>query len=85
MTIVWGTRALPCLPGETVAAALRRCGILGFGTAPDAGPRYFCGIGLCQSCAVLIDGEEPALACLTLVRDGMRLSPVIAAEAGDPA
>jgi aerobic-type carbon monoxide dehydrogenase small subunit (CoxS/CutS family) len=83
MRIIWGTRRLSCLPGETVAAALRRSGIVGFGAASDPGPRYFCGIGLCQGCAVLIDGDEPALACLTIVRDGMQVAPVIAGETGE--
>jgi len=79
----WRSRPVSFEPGETIAAALRRAGILELG--PAAGSlqgRVFCGIGTCQSCIVALDGGVPAEACLTLASEGMRIEPVIRASAG---
>ena len=32
---------------------------------------FFCGIGRCSSCNVIVDGVPDVRACVTLVRDGM--------------
>jgi predicted molibdopterin-dependent oxidoreductase YjgC len=58
--------------GETVAVALLASGIPGFAVNPaDGTPRgMFCAMGVCQECAVLIDGQVQE-ACRVLVRDGL--------------
>lgn len=33
----------------------------------------YCGMGVCHSCLVAIDGKPKRRACQTLVRDGMRI------------
>lgn len=74
-TILWSGRALPFLPGESVASALARAGIRSFGTAPTGLRRaLFCGIGQCQNCLVMIDGQLRE-ACLTPCREGMIAHP----------
>lgn len=61
--------------GESVAAALLAAGFRTLGRDFRTGmPRgAFCFMGLCQECLIMIDGA-PAQACLTEVREGMRLS-----------
>jgi hypothetical protein len=58
--------------GETVAMALWAAGVRQLRTSPvQNGPRgVFCGMGVCQECAVLVDGRR-AEACNTIVRDGL--------------
>ena len=41
---------------------------------PSLAFTYSCRIGLCNSCLVQADGH-PVLACMTLVKDGMRIEP----------
>jgi len=56
--------------GVTVAAALRAAGFRF--NEPGREPSLACGTGGCWSCALLIDGE-PERACITPVREGMRI------------
>lgn len=74
-TLYWMGKALPFRDGETIAAALRRSGIVDLGPAVgELRGRYFCGIGSCQACLVAVDGDGAVEACLTPAREGMRLS-----------
>jgi predicted molibdopterin-dependent oxidoreductase YjgC len=61
--------------GETLAAALLAAGRRTFRhTVPGGKPRgVFCGIGVCFDCLVTVDGSQ-IRACVTPVRDGMRVS-----------
>jgi len=61
--------------GDSVAAALLAAGILACRTTPVGGvPRApFCLMGVCFDCLVTIDGQGSRQACLTRVRDGMRI------------
>ena len=61
--------------GDSVAAALLAAGFAAFRTTPVTGaPRGpYCMIGVCFDCLVAIDGEPNRQACMTLVRDGMRV------------
>lgn len=79
----WNDEPVAFLPGETIAAALLRAGIVDLGSRRDApGGRVFCGIGACQGCIVAVDGAAPVEACLTPARDGLRLGalPAIGAD-----
>lgn len=79
--IHWQGRALPFRPGETVASALRRAGVVGLGRAATGQTRaLFCGIGQCQGCLIRADGRLTE-ACLLPCRDGMAVTP--AEEAPD--
>jgi predicted molibdopterin-dependent oxidoreductase YjgC len=62
-------------PGDSVAAALLAAGILACRTTPVSGtPRApYCMMGVCFECLVTIDGVGSRQACLTRVRDGMRI------------
>jgi hypothetical protein len=80
---------LPAIPGETVAATLMAHGVVAQSVARDGAPRgFYCGMGVCHDCVVVVDGRRGQRACLTKVRDGMRVGrqspyPVPAAEAAD--
>ncbi len=64
---------LQCSAGDTVATALlsSRRWITDDGVRRRA---LFCGIGLCFECVETIDGAAGGRACMTLVRDGMRIT-----------
>ena len=61
--------------GDTVAAALLAAGVAACRTTPvDGAPRGpYCAMGVCFECLVAIDGVGSRQACLTRVRDGMRI------------
>jgi predicted molibdopterin-dependent oxidoreductase YjgC len=66
-------RQIQARAGESLAAALLADGVRVFRTMPDsAAPRgYFCGVGRCTDCLVVVDGDLSVRACVTQVRDGM--------------
>jgi succinate dehydrogenase/fumarate reductase-like Fe-S protein len=65
---------LEAVMGETVAAALLAAGKRGFAVNPaDGSPRgLFCASGLCQECAVVIEGRIRE-ACRVRVSEGLRV------------
>lgn len=66
--------ALCTRPGNSVAAALTEAGIRGFReTESGAGRGIFCGMGVCQDCLVTIDGRPNRRACMTPLREGMKV------------
>lgn len=65
-------REVAVQPGDTVAAALTRAGILAFRQSRRGMPRgVFCGIGLCHECEIDVDGRGTIRACVTTARPGM--------------
>src|SRR6476620_11575159 len=62
-------------PGEPIAAALLANGIRRFRTMPKSGNTRggFCFAGRCSDCQMIVDGEPNVMACMTLVREGMRV------------
>jgi sarcosine oxidase subunit alpha len=62
--------------GETIGAALLASRRRVLRRTPyAAAPRgLFCGIGVCFECVVDVDGRHRMRACMTEVRDGMRIS-----------
>lgn len=62
--------------GESVAAAMLAAGARHFRTTPVSGaPRGpWCMMGACFDCLVEIDGEPSIQACMTSVREGMRIA-----------
>jgi succinate dehydrogenase/fumarate reductase-like Fe-S protein len=59
--------------GTSVAAALAQAGDGSCRTSvSDQRRAPLCGMGICQECRVLVDGQR-RLACQTLCRDGMQV------------
>jgi D-hydroxyproline dehydrogenase subunit gamma len=61
--------------GESVAAALVASGRRFTRYTARAGEArgYFCGMGVCQDCLVTVDGLPNVRACVTAVREGLRV------------
>ena len=67
-------REVAIAPGDTIAAALARAGILVLRRSRRDTPRgLYCGIGLCHECLVAYDDEGTVRACVTMARPGMRV------------
>ena len=68
-------RSVVAYEGESIAAALFAAGVrISRWTARAGEPRgYFCGMGVCQDCLVTVDGSPNVRACMTPVRDGLRV------------
>ena len=62
-------------PGESLAAALLAAGRRhGQVTARRGQPRgYFCGMGVCWDCLVMVDGRPNVRACTTPAAAGMKV------------
>lgn len=67
-------REIEALEGETIAAALAASDIVAVRQARSGAPRGpFCGMGVCFDCLVEVDGVPNTRACVTWVREGMRI------------
>jgi predicted molibdopterin-dependent oxidoreductase YjgC len=66
-------RAVTGYRGEPIAAALHAAGIRVLRESPKLKrPRgFFCALGRCSSCLVVVDGVPNVMACITPVREGM--------------
>jgi hypothetical protein len=68
-------RAVRALDGQSVAGALHQAGVAMLRRNPVTGePRgAFCGMGVCFECELTVDGIPGTRACMTRVRDGLRI------------
>lgn len=75
VTILYADKPLTCRGGTSVAVALFESGIRVLSHSPKYGrPRgLHCARGYCTGCLMRIDGAPNVRACLTEVRDGMRV------------
>jgi len=66
---------ISAIEGEPIASALIAAGIMTFReTRVLKEPRgYFCGIGLCSDCMMIVDGVPNVRTCITAVKDGMNI------------
>lgn len=71
--------------GETVAAALIAAGLMTMRhTNKLEQPRgFYCGIGLCQECRMIIDGVPNTQACQTLAKPGCQVERQPSNKIGD--
>jgi predicted molibdopterin-dependent oxidoreductase YjgC len=75
VTLILDGRRITAQAGDSVAAALLANSALVCRNTPVSGaPRApFCLMGVCFECLVVIDGIGSRQACLTPVREGMRV------------
>jgi len=68
-------KIIRALEGEPIAAALIASGIKTFKiTNKKREPRgVFCAIGLCTSCAMIVNGKPNVRTCVTPVKEGMKI------------
>lgn len=75
MRFTWNGEALDARPGDSIAAALTAAGVRRLGAGCAGQDRaMFCGMGVCQDCAVQVDGQVGRLACMTKVTPGMAVT-----------
>nr|WP_245530529.1 (2Fe-2S)-binding protein [Pseudothermotoga thermarum] len=67
-------KELEAFEGETIASALVANGIDVFGYTENGRPRgFYCAIGKCSSCLMIVDGVPNVRTCITPVKDGMKI------------
>lgn len=68
-------QSVSAFAGDTVAGLLFTIGALKIRRSFNSQlPRgYYCGMGVCWECTVAINGQSGVRACLTEIRDGMRI------------
>ena len=67
-------RVLYAFPGDSIAAALTSYGIIDLRVTSSGESRgIFCGMGVCHDCLVEIDGNQNQRACMSTVKNGMRI------------
>ena len=78
LTIAVNGREVAAFPGETVGAVLAALGQRALRRSEGRGGLrgLFCGMGVCQECRVTVDGVPNVRACMTGVREGMRVELV---------
>jgi len=66
-------KKIKAIDGEPIASALIAAGIKTFRkTIKREDPRgYFCGVGRCTDCMMIVDGIRNVRTCITPVEDGM--------------
>jgi predicted molibdopterin-dependent oxidoreductase YjgC len=68
-------RTVSAFEGESVATVLLAEGHAATRFTQGGSPRgVFCGMGVCFDCLVVVDGVPNTRACVTWVREGMRVS-----------
>ncbi|MFS0732034.1 (2Fe-2S)-binding protein [Microbacterium sp. 1P10UB] len=91
--IVLDGRPALAYEGESVAAAVMADRDLALRETERRAPRgYYCGMGVCFDCVMVVDGVPNTRTCVTWVREGMTVEHQIAASpasavsdaAGDP-
>ena len=72
-------KTIKAFEGEPIASALIAVGILAFRkTIKKESPRgYFCGIGRCTDCMMIVDGVRNVRTCITPVKEGMKIETQI--------
>ena len=73
--ITYNGQPVEAYAGETIAAALHAAGIYHLSdSAARHRPRgFFCAIGQCSSCMMVVDGRPNVKTCTTYVREGMKV------------
>lgn len=86
VTIVVDGAPVAARAGDSVAAALIAAGIVATRTTPvsDSPRGPYCMMGVCFDCLMVIDGVASRQACLTPVRDGLRVERQHGARPLDP-
>ncbi len=73
ITFSYNGKKITAYPGETIASALHAAGIRKLThSQKHQRPRgFFCAIGNCSSCLMVVDGEPNVKTCVVEVEEGM--------------
>jgi predicted molibdopterin-dependent oxidoreductase YjgC len=72
-------REIEAFEGEPIAAALTAAGVKVFHRSPKKNePRgYYCAIGACSDCFMIVNGQPNVRTCVTTVEEGMTVETQI--------
>lgn len=75
ITFEFENKIYPAYEGDTIAAALLAAGVRTLRYHEESGaPRgIYCNIGHCFECRVTVNGSQGVRACLTELKDGMKI------------
>ncbi len=75
ITVYFEDQRLTAYEEECIAAALMANGIRAFRKTRKRGDcrGYFCGIGRCTDCIMIVDGRPNVRTCVAPVREGMKI------------
>jgi sarcosine oxidase subunit alpha len=75
VTFYYDDKEVTGYEGESIASALHADGVrvLSHSIRYDRPRGFFCGIGKCSSCFMIVDGEANVRTCITPLREGMRV------------
>ncbi|MDO4568339.1 MAG: (2Fe-2S)-binding protein [Clostridia bacterium] len=75
VTIFYNGEPIEAYEGESIAAALHAAGVrvLGYSSELHRPRGFYCAIGNCSSCMMVVDGVPNVKTCITPIRDGMRV------------
>lgn len=84
VNIIVDGKAIKAIEGEPIASALIASGIMTFRkTIKKETPRgYFCGIGRCTDCMMIVNGVRNIRTCITPVKEGMQIETQIGLKEG---
>ena len=70
---VFDGRRIPAFDNETIAVSLHGAGVRTLSVSfEEKRPRgFYCAIGNCSSCMMVVDGVPNVKTCVTLVKNGM--------------
>jgi len=74
VTFTFDEKLINGLQGDTIASALINSGIYACRVTESADKRgVFCGMGVCNECAVNVNDHDGELACMTYIQEGMKV------------
>jgi hypothetical protein len=75
VSFIFEGRRMTGRQGETIAAALAANGVRLFRHAEKTGrPRgFFCAVGKCASCLMVVDGRPNTMVCIEPLREGVKV------------
>ncbi|MBQ3551770.1 MAG: (2Fe-2S)-binding protein [Clostridia bacterium] len=73
ISFIFNGKAIDAFEGETIQAALHAAGVrvLGHSLTLHRPRGFYCAIGNCSSCMMVVDGVPNVRTCVTPVREGM--------------
>ena len=85
VNITFNGKNVKALEGEPIASALMAAGIMAFRkTIKREDPRgYFCGLGRCTDCMMIVNGIRNVRTCITPVEEGMKIETQVGLREND--
>lgn len=85
ISIIVNGKKIKAIDGEPIASALIAAGIKAFRKTikREEFRGYFCGIGRCTDCMMIVNGIRNVRTCITPVKEGMKIETQIGLNKSD--